>query len=178
VPSRAEIQCECAFTYMNAVSGEKLTGVFSSMKSLRVSPTAPAAHSTMSWTKRGCAGGQRHASGAGATPLFLGAEPRQEGGRGVAHAPDACVTAADSRADFDTGGEERRPSTRAKLLVVRNIAKCEMPSRSSDPRVGQTKYAIDAGDHSSRVCGPPDFSSLSWIAKHPDERELASDDHH
>jgi hypothetical protein len=33
VPSRVEIQCECAFTYMNAVSGENLTGVFPSMKS-------------------------------------------------------------------------------------------------------------------------------------------------
>lgn len=27
------VRCECAFTYMNAVSGENLTGVFSSMKS-------------------------------------------------------------------------------------------------------------------------------------------------
>ncbi len=26
VPSRAEIQCECAFTYMNAVSRKNLTG--------------------------------------------------------------------------------------------------------------------------------------------------------
>ena len=35
VPSQAEIRCECAFTYMNAVSGKNLTGVFSSMKSMR-----------------------------------------------------------------------------------------------------------------------------------------------
>ncbi len=27
-----EIQCECAFTYMNAVSGENLTGVFVSVE--------------------------------------------------------------------------------------------------------------------------------------------------
>ena len=33
MPSRVEIQCECAFTNMNAISGEDLTGVFSSMKS-------------------------------------------------------------------------------------------------------------------------------------------------
>jgi hypothetical protein len=38
VPSRGEIQCECAFTYMNAVSGENLTSVFSSMKSMRRRP--------------------------------------------------------------------------------------------------------------------------------------------
>ena len=36
VPSQVEIQCECAFTYMNAISGENLTSVFSSMKSVRV----------------------------------------------------------------------------------------------------------------------------------------------
>ncbi len=32
VPSRAWIRCECAFTYMNAVSGKSLTGVFSSIE--------------------------------------------------------------------------------------------------------------------------------------------------
>ena len=32
-PSQAWIQCECAFTYMNAVSGENLSGVFLPMKS-------------------------------------------------------------------------------------------------------------------------------------------------
>ncbi len=32
VPSQMEIQCECALTYMNAVSGKNLTGVFSLMK--------------------------------------------------------------------------------------------------------------------------------------------------
>ena len=32
MPSQARIQCECAFTYMNAVSGKNLTGVFSSME--------------------------------------------------------------------------------------------------------------------------------------------------
>ena len=36
VPSQAAIRCECAFTYMNAVSGEILTGVLSSMKPMRV----------------------------------------------------------------------------------------------------------------------------------------------
>ena len=36
VPSQAAIRCECAFTYMNAVSGEILTGVLTSMKPMRV----------------------------------------------------------------------------------------------------------------------------------------------
>ena len=34
---------------------------------------------------------------------------------GVAHAPDASVTAADSRADCDTGGKERRPIDRGEV---------------------------------------------------------------
>jgi len=38
VPSRVEIQRESAFTHMNVVSGENLTGVFLSMKSMRVRP--------------------------------------------------------------------------------------------------------------------------------------------
>ena len=32
-PSQAWIQCECAFTYMNAVSGENLSGVLLPMNS-------------------------------------------------------------------------------------------------------------------------------------------------
>ena len=46
-PSQALIQCECAFTYMNAVSGENLSSVFLPMKSRQVSRTTPAAHSVM-----------------------------------------------------------------------------------------------------------------------------------
>ena len=57
-------QCECAFNYMNTASGKNLTSVFLSMKSAWVCRTTPAAHSAASRTKRGCAGRQRHASGA------------------------------------------------------------------------------------------------------------------
>ena len=64
MPSQMEIRCECAFTYMNAVSGTNLTAVFSSMKSMREWPATSAVHSAVSWTKRGSAGRQRHASGA------------------------------------------------------------------------------------------------------------------
>jgi hypothetical protein len=32
MPSQAKIRCECAFTYMDAVSGRNLTGVFSSVE--------------------------------------------------------------------------------------------------------------------------------------------------
>ena len=53
---------------MNAVSGKNLTVVFSSMKSMREWATTSTLHSTVSWTKRGSAGRQRHACGACATP--------------------------------------------------------------------------------------------------------------
>jgi hypothetical protein len=42
-------------------------------------------------------------------PSFQCAEPRQEGGRGGRSRPRCPLTAADSRADCDTGGTERRP---------------------------------------------------------------------
>ena len=64
MPSRVEIQCECAFTNMNAVSGENLTGVFSSMNSMRASHATQAAHSAVSGGMRGSAGRPRHAFGA------------------------------------------------------------------------------------------------------------------
>ena len=32
MPPQAMIRCECAFTYMNAVSGKNLTALFSSME--------------------------------------------------------------------------------------------------------------------------------------------------
>jgi hypothetical protein len=35
--------------------------------------------------------------------------------KGVAHAPDVSVSAADSRADRDTGGTERRPVQRSEV---------------------------------------------------------------
>ena len=66
-------------------------------------------------------------------------------------------------------------STRAKLLIVRNIAKCDMPSRSDGPRVGQTKCSMDAGGPLLPVCGPPDFLSLSrfrFIATSRDHAEF------
>ena len=65
MPSQVEIQCECAFTYMNAVSGKNLTAVFSSMRShAGADTTTQAAHSAVARTERGSAGRQRHASGA------------------------------------------------------------------------------------------------------------------
>jgi len=56
VPSQAGIRCECAFTYMNAVSGKTLTGGFSPMESTGARPTTSDALSAVFWTKRGSAG--------------------------------------------------------------------------------------------------------------------------
>jgi hypothetical protein len=49
---------------------------------------------------------------------------------------------------------------RAKLLIVSNVAKRDMPSRSLGPRVGQTKYAIDAGGPLLPGLWSPRLSSL------------------
>ena len=101
---------------MNAVSGENLTGVFSSMKSMRaMSPRhrrrTPQCHG-------------RSAVLPDDSDMHLGRErppktqarDRDRGvAEGVAHAPDASVTAADSRADCDTGGKERRPIDRGEV---------------------------------------------------------------
>jgi hypothetical protein len=66
------IRCVCAFTNMNAVSVKDLTGVVQPMKSVqatdeirtRVAHEGGGALGNRSRTKRGSAGGLRHASGA------------------------------------------------------------------------------------------------------------------
>lgn len=82
---------------------------------------------------------------------------------GVAHAPDDSVTARDSRADCDTGGEERRPNEVVKLLIARNIA--TSPGDAITLLCGEliTEPLTSKGDHCSEVFGPPSFPSLSWI---------------
>lgn len=64
--------------------------------------------------------------------------------------------------------------TRAKLLIVRNIAKCDVPSRSRGPRVGQTKYAIDAGGPLLPGLWSPRFFFAFAIWLHPEEKKFAA----
>ena len=81
-PSQALIQLECAFTYMNAVSGENLSGVFVPMKFKGVSRTTHVRRSRRFTDRaRFCRTTVTCIWGV-SDPLFQGAEPRQEGGRG------------------------------------------------------------------------------------------------
>jgi hypothetical protein len=148
---------------MNAVPGKNLTVVFSSMKSFggMAHDIGGALRSVMD-EARFCR----------TTPTCIwGVSDPENPSRdrvrgvaeGVAHAPDDRFTAVDRRAHCDDGRHKNATlSTRVKLLIVRNIAgsaPCQAGRtvRESDrPNVRLTQ-----GDHSSRVCGPPDFSSLS-----------------
>ena len=91
----------------------------------------------------------------------------EEGGmaEGVAHAPDASFAAADSRADCDTGGTERRPLHRGEVLTAKDIGKSTLPSTQVDSAAGICTRAVreQEGERCSRVCVPPSFSSLSRI---------------
>ena len=58
MPSQAEIQCECAFTYMNAVLRKNLTDALSVDATDLDTVSEEAAHSTMLRTERGSAGRQ------------------------------------------------------------------------------------------------------------------------
>jgi hypothetical protein len=52
---------------------------------------------------------------------------------GVAHAPDASATAADSRAHFDAGGTERRPVQRSEVAHRKEHRRINAPRTYVDP---------------------------------------------
>ena len=76
-------------------------------------------------------------------PLRIEARDRDRGvAEGVAHAPDASVTAADSRADCDTGGTERRPVQRSE------VAHCKEHRRTNAPRNSRRHGRAVGGEQS------------------------------
>ena len=110
VPFQAEIQCECAFTYMNAVFRKNLTDALA----------VDANHVDTASDRSGAVGDGRDRARFCRTtatciwgvsdPLPAEAWGRDRGvAEGVAHAPDASVTAPDGRGAGDMGGTERRP---------------------------------------------------------------------
>ena len=116
MPSRARIQCECAFTYMNAVSGKNLTAVFSSME-----VDAGMAHDIRRRTPQ-CQG--RSAVLPDDSDMHLGRErpPKTRPGTVIGGWQRGSLTPQmppsllpDSRADCDTGGKERRPIDRGEV---------------------------------------------------------------
>jgi hypothetical protein len=101
---------------MNAVSGRNLTALFASME-LDAGVTQDSGGSLRNVTDK--ARFRRTT----ATCIWGVSDPRKtrprDRDRGVAervaHAPDASVTAADSRADCDRGGKDRRPIDRGEV---------------------------------------------------------------
>ena len=101
---------ECAFTYMNAVFRQNLTVVFTVDGDHSGIAATPAAHSATLRTSEVPPDDCDTHPGVSDPPNR--ARDRDRGvAEGVAHAPDDSLTAADSRADCDTGGTERRPLT-------------------------------------------------------------------
>jgi hypothetical protein len=81
----------------------------------------------------------------------------------VAHAPDASVTAADSRADCDTGRKQRRPIDSGEIADREELATSPADEITFLSRPLMSELPRAKGDHTSRACGPPVFSSLSRI---------------
>jgi len=92
---RRWIQSECAFTYMNA--GFRRTCQASWLSTQAAGDTT--AHSTQSQDRARFGRTTVTRIWGVSDPLLPKRAPRQGGGRGVAHAPDAFFTAVASRAD-------------------------------------------------------------------------------
>jgi hypothetical protein len=148
---RRWIRCECAFIYMNAVSGRNLSGRLPSVRPTRMRrPTSTAAS-------------RRSAALQDGTGMDLGRErpPRdrawgEDGGSevGVAHAPDTWLTAVVSRADGNPGGTKRRP------IPGSEVAQCEGHDRRGVARIafgGPYCESVDAGRCGGTVL--PNFGS-------------------
>jgi hypothetical protein len=89
----------------------------------------------------------------------------EEGGMagGVAHAPDASFTIADSRPDCDTGGTERRQLTASNQHIAKDIAgSVSRAFKLTSPR-RRRSVARGEGEHCSHVCVPP-RSGRDWRA--------------
>ena len=96
---------------------------------------------------------------------------------GVAHAPDASITAADNCADCHTGGKQRRPIDSGEVAdsTEHRPRHPEVHSRSRPGSLNR-EPCMSRGDHCSRVCVPPAFPSLSWkVTASRGRRVLTSD---
>jgi hypothetical protein len=128
MPPQAMIRCECAFTYMNAVSGKNLTALFASME-LDASVTQDSGGALRNVTD------EARFRRTIATCIWGVSDPRKPSrdrdrgvAEGVAHAPDDRFTAVDGRAHRDAGGTKRRQfhaSEVADYQEHRGTAPCE-----------------------------------------------------
>jgi hypothetical protein len=108
VPSQAEIQCECAFTHLNAVFRKNLTDAFAlDANDVDAGFDTGGALNHVSDRARSCRTNATRIWGV-SDPRFSGANVDRRVAEEVAHAPDVHITASDSRADCDPRGKHRR----------------------------------------------------------------------
>jgi hypothetical protein len=109
VPFQAEIRCECAFTYMNAVFRKKLTDARAQECERRAHCARHTCRIRRCHRHRAVSPDDRDMHVGRERPL-AGWAWGEEGGSqmGVAHAPVVSLLGCDSGADSDTGGTERR----------------------------------------------------------------------
>jgi hypothetical protein len=155
VPSQAEIQCECAFTYMNAVFRKNLTDA------LAVDANDV---DTASDTGGALNDGRDRARFCRTTATCIWgvsdpehwARDRDRGvAEGVAHAPDV-PSLLPTAADCDTGGTERRPLTPHRTRRLRRTSRNpSRPALDVDLATHALINSAQEGEHCSRVCVPP-----------------------
>jgi hypothetical protein len=169
-PSQALIQLECAFTLMNAVSGENLSSVFLPTKFKRVALTTH---------------GRRNRRGHGPSavlpddcdmhlgrerPLQIEPRDRVRGvAEGVAHAPDAPPAAYD-RARRTGAAKKAARQARARTRSSQRAS----PNPSTDAIIVSSappwlRKNAPRGDDCSETCCPHLHFSLSPRAGRPEE---------
>ena len=163
MPSQAEIRCECAFTYMNAVSGKTLTGGFSPMESTGRGPR----HRTHSPQ---CSGRSAVLPDDGDMHLRRERPPKirrgtmiggwQRGSLTPQMPPSLLLTAAPTPT---RAANSAARLTVVKLLIAKNIAVHRLTQSRSSRGSLISEPRTSKGDHCSEVCVPPSFSSLSSI---------------
>ena len=161
IPPQFRIQSECALTYMNARSGQNLSAVRTPLWNVGAHVVKSPEHSAMARDRARICRTTATCIWGVSDPLIAAVGPRSGGGRGGRSRPDASIVVTDSDADCDTGGRQRRPIDSGEVPDPKEhrhfvIDAITFLSGLVDQRTIRAK-----GDHSSRVCGPPVFSSLS-----------------
>jgi len=109
VPSQVQIQCECAFTYQNALFQKNLTDA-RVVNPNDVDTASDIGGGAQRWQGQSAVLPDKSDMHLGRErpPIFRAPNLGRRVAEAVAHAPDASVTATDSRAGHDVRGKHRR----------------------------------------------------------------------
>jgi hypothetical protein len=156
VPSQAEIQGECAFTYMNAVFRKNLTDALAvDANDVDTASDSGSALNDGRDRARFCRTNATCIWGV-SDPRFSGRRTSTGGWQRGSLTPYASITASDSRADCDARGTKRRPfhPGRSRSLAKTSTNRSEVNHAHAAARFDGEPRA-QKGEHSSRVCVPP-----------------------